>query len=84
MIGPILKQCQASQHHLANFFKQRIDEHKEELRNEDWNEMRATDLVAAYLKEQKKLLETEGNPSYFTDNQLTYFCFDIWLAGQVR
>lgn len=80
--SPVLKSAQQSQRHLIDFFTDRIQEHAKELETENYEEMRATDLVAAFIKEQKKLMSTNGDVGYFTDEQLKYFCFDIWVAGQ--
>lgn len=72
--------------HLVNFFNDRINEHVKELGTdaEELTNMRATDLVGAFLKEKARL-EKAGDPAlcYYNFDQLKVFCFDVWIAGQV-
>ncbi|CAD5227260.1 unnamed protein product [Bursaphelenchus xylophilus] len=67
--------------HLVDFFKVRILEHVEDLKNEDMASFTPTDIVACYLKEKRKR-EVDGEDAYFTDEQLVGLSFDVWVAGQ--
>ncbi|CAD5227257.1 unnamed protein product [Bursaphelenchus xylophilus] len=81
ILGNILATAKKTSIHLLDFFKIRIQDHVEELKNVDLSELEPTDFVAAFLKERHRL-DSIGEEHFFSDQQLLTLVFDLWVAGQ--
>ncbi|KAH7715414.1 CBN-CYP-33C9 protein [Aphelenchoides avenae] len=80
---PYVKQkaehVKAGLHGLIGFMARQVAEHVKNVDLEPLSEPK--DYVEAYLREQAKRDKT-GEPHHFTQQQLVWMCFDLFLAGQ--
>ncbi|CAD5219930.1 unnamed protein product [Bursaphelenchus okinawaensis] len=81
LLSGVIERGRKTSMHLTDFFKERVNDHMEDLKNVDLSQLDPTDIVAAFLKERHRLEEL-GEDHLFTDQQLLVLVFDMWVAGQ--